>query len=99
MRQHITLIAYDNEDADVYAADIKVVNGSYKYNVISKDWKLNDVELHMGGLHNIENSIAAITVAKYLKIDDDKIKKALRNFKGVSRRFEYILKNDEAYFN
>ena len=46
----------------------------------------------MGGLHNIENSIAAITVAKYLKIDDDKIKKAIKNFKGVHRRFEYMLK-------
>lgn len=85
--------AYDNETADVYADDIEVVNGSYKYNVLSKDWKLNNVELHMGGLHNIENSIAAITVAKYLKIDDDKIKRAIKNFKGVHRRFEYALKN------
>ncbi len=83
--------AYDNEAADVYASEIEVVNGSYKYNVVSKDWKLNDVELHMGGLHNIENSVAAITVAKYLKIDDDKIKKAIKNFKGVNRRFEYVL--------
>jgi UDP-N-acetylmuramate--alanine ligase len=83
--------AYDNEAADVYASDIEVVNGSYKYNVISKDWKLDNVELHMGGLHNIENSIAAITVGKYLKIEDDKIKKAIKNFKGVHRRFEYVL--------
>lgn len=83
--------AYDNEAADVYAANIEVVNGSYKYNVVCKDWRLDDVELHMGGLHNIENSLAAITVCKYLKIDDDKIKKALKNFKGVRRRFEYVL--------
>jgi UDP-N-acetylmuramate--alanine ligase len=83
--------AYDNEAADVFASDIEVENGSYKYNVISKNWELNNVELHMGGLHNIENSIAAITVGKYLKIDDNKIKKAIKNFKGVKRRFEYIL--------
>ncbi|HEX5153882.1 MAG TPA: UDP-N-acetylmuramate--L-alanine ligase [Parafilimonas sp.] len=83
--------AYDNEAADVYASDIEVVNGSYKYNVVSKHWQLNGVEFYMGGLHNIENSIAAITVCKYLKIEDEKIRKALRNFKGVKRRFEYIL--------
>ncbi len=83
--------AYDNEAADVYADEIEVVNGTYKYNVISRDWKLNGIELHMGGLHNIENSIAAITVAKYLKVDDDKIKRAIKNFKGVRRRFEYVL--------
>ena len=46
----------------------------------------------MGGLHNIENALAAIGVAKYLKIDNEKIKTALANFKGVKRRFEYILK-------
>ena len=85
--------SYDNTKADVYADDIKVVNGSYKYNVISRQWKLHDVELHMGGLHNIENSLAAITVCKYLKIDDDKIMAAVKNFKGVHRRFEYVLKN------
>jgi UDP-N-acetylmuramate--alanine ligase len=83
--------SYDNNDAGVYADAIKVVNGAYRYNVISKDWKLYDVELHMGGLHNIENSLAAITVCKYLKIDDDKIKAAIKNFKGVHRRFEYVL--------
>jgi UDP-N-acetylmuramate--alanine ligase len=33
-------------------------------------------------------------VAKYLGIDDDKIKAAVANFKGVKRRFEYVLKND-----
>ena len=87
--------AYDNEAADVHADQIEVVNGAYKYNVVAKGWQLNNVELHMGGLHNIENSIAAITVGKYLKIDDDKIKKAVRNFKGVHRRFEYALKNDK----
>jgi UDP-N-acetylmuramate--alanine ligase len=75
----------------VYASDIEVVNGFYKYNVVNKDWNLKDVELHMGGLHNIENSIAAITIAKYLNIDDDKIKKAIKNFKGVHIRFEYVL--------
>ena len=86
---------YDNKEADVYADDIKVEDGAYKYNVISKDWELYDVELHMGGLHNIENSLAAITVCKYLEIDDSKIKKALKNFKGIHRRFEYALKNNK----
>src|SRR5258706_10128619 len=87
--------SYDSTDADVYASDIEVVRGSYKYNVIGKGWELKNVELHMGGLHNIENSIASITVAKHLKIDNGKIKRAIANFKGVKRRFEYILKNNK----
>lgn len=88
--------AYDNDKADVYASGIQVVNEAYRYDVIGKGWVLNDVELHIGGLHNIENSIAAITVAKYMKIDDGKIKKAIKTFKGVKRRFEYFLGGPEA---
>lgn len=87
--------SFDNSAADVYANNIKVENGSYRYDVVCKDWTLNNVVLNMGGLHNIENSIAAITVAKYLGIDDDKIKTAVANFKGVKRRFEYVVKNDK----
>jgi len=49
----------------------------------------------MGGLHNIENAVAAISVAKYLGIDDEKIKAAVADFKGVKRRFEYIVKNEK----
>ncbi len=83
--------SFNNVNADVYAGNIKVENGAYRYDVIHKEWALKNVVLNMGGLHNIENSIAAITVSKYLGIDDDKIRTALANFKGVKRRFEYII--------
>ena len=42
--------------------------------------------------------IAAIAVAHHVKIDDDKIKAAVSSFKGVRRRFEYIVKNGTQVF-
>ena len=86
--------SFDNAAADVYATNVRTHMGSYSFDVIAKNWMLNDVVLHMGGLHNIENMVAAITVAKQLSIEDAKIKKAVENFKGVRRRFEYRLKNE-----
>ena len=91
---HHYTYSFENAQADVYAADIKVKEGSYWFDVVSEAWTISNVVLHMGGLHNIENCIAAITVAKYLNIDDDKIKAAVADFKGVRRRFEYALKNE-----
>ncbi len=87
--------AYDDSDADVYAADVRVRNGAYWFDVIAKDWLLTDVVMHMGGLHNIENMVAAIAVAKNLNIDEQQIKDAVREFKGVKRRFEFILQDEE----
>jgi len=92
---HHFTYSYDDTGADVHSANMKVQQGSYLFDVVAKDWSLKNVLLHMGGLHNIENAIAAITVARYLKIADEKIKAAVDNFKGVKRRFEYVLKNDD----
>ena len=80
--------------ADVHVTNLQVENGSYKFDVINQYWAVRNMVLHMGGLHNIENCIVAISVAKYLKIADEKIRLAVADFKGVRRRFEYILKND-----
>ncbi|MCW3109419.1 MAG: UDP-N-acetylmuramate--L-alanine ligase [Segetibacter sp.] len=90
---HLTY-SLDKTEADVHAGEIRVENGSYVFDVTGKEWMLTEVTLHMGGLHNIENIVAAVTVAKQLKIDDQKIKDAVADFKGVRRRFEYVVKND-----
>ncbi len=84
--------------ADVHAADIRVNSGSYTFHVVATEWTLTDVALNMGGMHNIENMVAAITVAKHLGIDDEKIRSAVGSFKGVKRRFEFIVKKDDRVF-
>jgi len=92
--QHLT---YDvqNESADVFAFNIKIINGSYQFDVKIKDTLIKEVVLNMGGMHNIENAVAAIAVAEHLKIEAGKIKQAVADFKGVKRRFEYIVKTGE----
>ena len=92
--EHLTY-HLQNENASVYAANIKINNGSYQFDVVMQYWELKDVVLNMGGMHNIENMVAAISVAQYLGIEDDKIRKAVADFRGVNRRFEYIMKNEE----
>lgn len=92
---HITY-HLSNEQADVYAKNLNVENGTYLFDVVVKDWLLKDVRLNIGGLHNIENALAAIAVAHILKIDDVKIREAVAAFKGVKRRFEYVIAPGEA---
>ncbi|MFP5043034.1 UDP-N-acetylmuramate--L-alanine ligase [Parasediminibacterium sp. JCM 36343] len=87
--------SFGDAHAVAYATDIKVENGAYRFDVVVKGATITDVVLHMGGLHNIENAVAAISVAKQLGIEDEKIKAAIANFKGVKRRFEYVVKNEQ----
>ncbi len=87
---HITYHLNDT-NATVHAANLQVKNGSYLFDVLMNGRQLKNVQLNVGGLHNVENAIAAITVAHILKIDDEKIKRAVADFKGVKRRFEYVI--------
>jgi UDP-N-acetylmuramate--alanine ligase len=52
----------------------------------------------MGGMHNVENALAAIAVAYHVGIDVSDIKAALADFTGVKRRFEYLIKNEQLVF-
>ncbi|MBN8788194.1 MAG: UDP-N-acetylmuramate--L-alanine ligase [Terrimonas sp.] len=77
--------------ADIHAENIRSNNGGYLFDVKTPQVLIKDIRLYMGGLHNVENVSVAIGVAKALNIDDEKIKAAVADFKGVKRRFEYIV--------
>jgi UDP-N-acetylmuramate--alanine ligase len=93
---HLTYGLTDN--ADFYASDITVDQGEYRFNVQTGDWKLKQALLPMGGRHNVENATAAITVAHRLGITADKIIAALAAFRGVKRRFEYIVRTKDRVY-
>lgn len=80
-----------NNSADIYAQNITLKNGGYEFDVVINKHSITGIALHMGGMHNVENMIAAIAVADQLGIEADKIKNAVSSFKGVKRRFEYII--------
>jgi UDP-N-acetylmuramate--alanine ligase len=82
--------------ADVYATHITMRDGGYVFNVKSKKGELDDIKLNIGGMHNVENAVAAIAIAAHLEINPLKIKNAVGTFKGVKRRFEYIISVEEA---
>lgn len=89
-RKKLTYSA-SNDAADVFASKVQIDEGGYVFDVQLKDEVIAHIELKVGGMHNVENAVAAIAVAHHLKIDSDKIKEAVAAFRGVKRRFEYVL--------
>ena len=95
--RHFTYSLYD-ESADARAMNITMHDGSYRFDAILPGGPIKGLVLNMGGMHNVENAIAAVTIAQQLGINEDKIKEALAEFKGVRRRFEYVIKRRKAMF-
>jgi UDP-N-acetylmuramate--alanine ligase len=87
-----------NSSATAYASNITIKNGGYIFDVKGNGWYLKNVQLNIGGMHNVENAVVAIAVAKTLDIEDSAVIAAMSQYKGVKRRFEYVVKNEQVVY-
>jgi UDP-N-acetylmuramate--alanine ligase len=77
-----------SSQADYQARDISLRPLGSKFKVLHHARDLGWFELSVPGVHNINNSLAAIVVARELDIELEVIRTALKNFSGVQRRFQ-----------
>jgi UDP-N-acetylmuramate--alanine ligase len=70
------------------AENLRVVNGAYEFDLHAEGHALEGLRLGMPGRHNVENAIAASTVALRLGVTSELLRTGLASFRGVSRRFE-----------
>ncbi|MFO0356890.1 MAG: UDP-N-acetylmuramate--L-alanine ligase [Sphingobacteriaceae bacterium] len=87
-----------NLNTNYVAENVRFIENEAFYNVKSPIEDLNDVCLGITGMHNVENSLAAIAIAQKLGLKGDQIKDALRSFSGVKRRFDYRVKSAKTIF-
>jgi UDP-N-acetylmuramate--alanine ligase len=87
-----------NDKADVFAFNIRINNDEHIYDLNYKGQIIHEINLGIPGLHNIENSVAAAAVALQLGVDETELKNAMFGFRGVKRRFEYIIKEKNLIF-
>ena len=94
------ILILNEEDPTVREFSKETISKVYFYSAktISKSIKIKDFKLI--GDHNLSNFAAAILVAKLLKIPVPKIDKAIKSFKGVSSRQEFVKEiKGVKYFN
>ena len=89
----ITLSFIKKTKAKVYLFSLKKkVKGAYLQNNIiyfNNSQIINIKDIKLLGKHNLENILAAIVVAKILKVSNKDIKEVLTKFKGLEYRLEY----------
>ncbi len=83
-----------NDAADVYAQNIVQHEGTYTFDVCGKLGMVSDIHLPLGGMHNVENAVAATAAALHLGVKPEAIVAAFPKFKGIRRRFEYVVRNE-----
>ncbi|MEI8361626.1 MAG: UDP-N-acetylmuramate--L-alanine ligase [Betaproteobacteria bacterium] len=79
-----------SEEARVRAINVRADDGKMHFTVQRINGVMTefDVTLNLPGNHYVLNALAAIAIASELNLPDAAIIKALKEFKGVGRRFE-----------
>lgn len=75
-------------DADVRAEDVVASGQGHDFTVVWRDGTRQALHLNLPGLHNVQNVLAAVAIARELGVSPSAIAKALREFQGIGRRCE-----------
>jgi len=86
------IITYGKDSScDYYPENIKHENGLLTtFDLMKKGEKLGTITLHVAGIHNVLNAVAAAAAADFLGIGFESVQKGLEEFRGAKRRFEKL---------
>ncbi|WP_231490206.1 UDP-N-acetylmuramate--L-alanine ligase [Pedobacter sp. Leaf170] len=87
-----------SNSATARAENLRVEGHKFVFDYADGHHTIKDLSLMLPGKHNVANTTVAIAIALKLGIDAEKIKAAVANFKGVKRRFEYIVNNNNQIY-
>ncbi len=90
--------SYDKE-CDFYASSIKLYDGGFfKFDLNFPGGKIEECTVGVPGWVNVENCIAAASVAILSGIPPVAVKEAIKTFQGVERRFDIRLNNSKCSY-
>ncbi len=98
--QHVTKETYGMSRGQFFAGNIIPLgrDGFFEFDLLGADKKFEKIKLGVPGFHNMENAIAAILVARKFGVDEKTIREALASFRGVKRRFEFIIRTNNLIY-
>ena len=87
---------YALQEGDFYSQNLRIEEATFVFDLVHENGVIFDVNLAVPGFHNVENAVVAGAVALELGVSPEAIRSALNSYRGVRRRFEYVLKTDRA---
>ena len=89
---------YSLKEGGVRSENIRIQDSTFIFDYRNGSRDIDGIQLNVPGYHNVENMLVAIAVCRSLGADDERIKKGVRSYRGVKRRFEYKIKSKDLTF-
>ena len=94
----VRIYEYARTEGDFHAENIRIGHGEILFDFVTPSSTIKDIQLGVPVSINIENGIAAMALAWLNGMTDDEIRRGMKSFKGVDRRFDFKIKNDHMVF-
>lgn len=95
---HQPVHKYGINQGQFFASNITMKDGFFVFDYRDELHNIDGLTLGVPGFHNVENATVAIAVALKLGVKTVQIKSAIASYKGVKRRFEFIIKDQKLVF-
>ncbi len=87
--------AYSLQAGHYHSQNLRIEEACFRFDLVYPGGVVTDIRMVVPGFHNVENAIAAGAVALELGLSGEQIREGLNSYRGVKRRFEYVVKTDE----
>ncbi len=94
----ISIDEYGLESDQIHAENLIVGADYFSFSYVDQKGRIDNLELHIPGFHNVENALAAIAVSRNFGLSDEEIQNAISTYEGVSRRFDIIVKSEQVIY-
>lgn len=91
-----TVRPYSLNEGDYYSQNLRIEQATFIFDLVHPKGVISEIQLVVPGFHNVENAVAAGAVALEVGVSPEAIRSALNSYRGVRRRFEYVLKTEDA---
>ncbi|MEL7252391.1 MAG: UDP-N-acetylmuramate--L-alanine ligase [Bacteroidota bacterium] len=92
------VVSFGIEAGQIQAQNVRVENGYFTFDYQGQVDTIRGLQHPHPGRHNIENALAAITVALELGGKAEDIRQGLLDFRGIGRRFEFQIREADLIF-
>lgn len=98
LQKNVKLYTYSVNEGDFHAENIRIGGGEIIFDFVTPERVIPDIALGVPVYVNIENGIAAMTMAYLNGVTEEEIRKAMKSFAGVKRRFDFHIKSADFAF-
>lgn len=98
LQKGVTHYSYSVDKGDFHAENIRIGKGEIVFDFVTPKEVIKDIQLGVPVYVNIENGVAAMSIAWLNGVRPDELREGMKSFRGVKRRFDFHIKSDKIVF-